>query len=78
LFPQFWRLKTPETLPYSDFEYLFSLFGEISPVEKSFQESSDSLEKRFIKFIGFRRHHLGFVAIANELLRQQFCSLASS
>ncbi len=44
-----------------DFEYLFSLSGEISPVEKSLQESSDSLENRFMKFIGFRRHHLGFV-----------------
>ncbi len=39
--------KTPETLPYSDFKYLFSLFGEISPVEKSLQESSDSLVKTF-------------------------------
>ncbi len=27
---------------------------------KSREESSDSLEKRFMKFISFRRHHLGF------------------
>jgi hypothetical protein len=28
--------KTPEKLPYSDFEYLFSLYAEISPVERAF------------------------------------------
>jgi hypothetical protein len=77
LFPQFWRLKNSRNT-YSDFEYLFSLFGEVCPVEKTLQESSDSLEKRFMKFIGFRRHHLGFVAIISELLQQPLCSLASS
>jgi hypothetical protein len=51
--------NSPETIPYSDFEYLFSVFGEISSMGKSLQESSDSLENRFMKFIGFRRHHLG-------------------
>jgi hypothetical protein len=66
-------LKNSRNLPYSDFEYLFSLFGKICPIEKSLQGSFDSLEKRFMKFIG-----LGFVAIVSELLLQPFCSLASS